>query len=170
MRAVEPEVLSSDEYRELIDSIVAKAFIKMMEEPPEERLELADYIDTVLSPMMEDDERMYIKLYNTMRKGDEYAFRYSFRRYGYVYCGYVYFADEEFFNAYYEDCCPSEIIDDIRSEGYDDEKYVAVGNDPNYFDPSLYFRDDLNDFIDIDDFAESIRDKWKDMHEGEENV
>lgn len=165
MRAVEPEVLSSDEYRELIDSIVAKAFIKMMEEPSEERFELVDYIDTVLSPMMEDDERMYIKLYNTMRKDDEYAFRYSFRRYG-----YVYFADEDFFNAYYEYCCPNEIIEDIRSEGYDDEKYVAVGKDQNYFDPSLYFRDDLNDFIDIDDFAESIRDKWKDAHEGEENV
>lgn len=44
------------------------------------------------------------------------------------------------------------------------------GEDVSYFEPSLSFYDDLNDFIDIDDFAESIRDKWKDMHKGEENV
>ena len=164
MRAVKPEVLSSDEYRELIDSIVAKAFIKMMEEPPEERLELIDYIDTVLSPMMEDDECMYIELYNTMRMNDEYAFRYSFRY------GYVYFADEEFFNAYYEDCCPGETIDDIRREAYDEERFVSVGKEVSYFSPTLAFSDDLNDFIDIDDFAENILYKWKDAHEGEENV
>lgn len=165
MRAVEPEVLSSDEYRKLIDSIVAKAFLKRMEEPPAERCDLLNYIDHVLYPILEDDERLYIKLYNTMRKDGAYFFRYTSYHYG-----YVYFADEDFFNAYYEDCCPNEIIEDIRSEGYDDEKYVAVGKDPSYFDPSLCFRDDLNDFIDIDDFAESIRDKWKDMHKGEENV
>lgn len=164
MRAVTPEVLSSDEYRELIDSIVAKAFIKMMEVPSEVRLELSDYIDTVLSPMMEDEERMYIKLYNTMRKNNEYTFRHSFRY------GYVYFADEEFFNAYYENCCPGEIIDDIRREAYDEERFVSVGKDVSCFTPSLAFCDYLNDFIDIDDFAESILYKWKAMHEGEENV
>lgn len=165
MRAVEPEVLSSDEYRKLIDDIVAKAFLKRMEEPPAERCDLLNYIDHVLYPILEDDERLYIKLYNTMRKDGAYFFRYTIYHYG-----YVYFADEDFFNAYYEDCCPNEIIEDIRSEGYDDEKYVAVGTEPNYFDSPLYFCDDLNDFIDIDDFAESIRDKWKDMHKGEENV
>lgn len=166
MRAVEPEVLSSDEYRSLIDSIVAKAFLKRMEEPPAERCDLLNYIDHVLYPILEDDERLYIKLYNTMRKDGAYFFRYR----GAFRYGYVYFADEDFFNAYYEDCCPSEIVDDIRSEGYDDEKYVAVGKDPSYFDPSLCFRDELCDFIDIDDLAESIRDKWKDMHKGEEDV
>lgn len=166
MRAVEPEILSSDEYRKLIDSIVAKAFMKRMEEPPEERCDLLNYIDNVLSPILEDDERLYIKLYNTMRKDGAYFFRYR----GAFRYGYVYFADEDFFNAYYEDCCPSEIVDDIRSEEYDDERFVSVGEDVSYFEPSLSFYDDLNDFIDIDDFAESIRDKWKDMHKGEENV
>ena len=75
MRAVEPEVLSSDEYRSLIDSIVAKAFLKRMEEPPAERCDLLNYIDHVLYPILEDDERLYIKLYNTMRKdgADEYV-------------------------------------------------------------------------------------------------
>lgn len=160
MRAVEPEVLSSDEYRELIDSIVAKAFIKMMEEPSEERLELADYIDTVLSPMVEDDECRYIELYNTMRKNGEYTFRH---RSGFRY-GYVYFADEDFFNAYYEDCCPSEIIDDIWREDYNEERFVSVGKDVSCFTPSLAFCDYLNDFIDIDDFVESIVSVWEKRH------
>lgn len=166
MRAVKPEVLSSDEYHALVDSIVVKAFMKRMEEPPEERCDLLNYIGDVLYPILEDDALLYLKLYNTMRKDGAYFFRYS----GAFRYGFVYFADEDFFNAYYEDCCPSEIVDDIRIEGFDDERFVSVGKNVSYFEPSLSFYDDLNDFIDIDDFAESIRDKWEDMHKGEENV
>lgn len=165
MRAVEPDKLSLNEYTRLIDGIYAKAFMANMETPPEDREDISQDIYEVLRDLWGEDETKIRLLYNTMRAEGSYKNQYDFLRYG-----YIYWADEDFFNKYYEDCCANEIIEDIRSEGYDDEKYVAVGKDPSYFDPSLCFRDELCDFIDIDDLAESIRDKWKDMHKGEEDV
>lgn len=40
----------------------------------------------------------------------------------------------------------------------------------NFVEPKKLSPESYKSLVDIDDFAESIRDKWKDMHKGEEDV
>lgn len=123
MNFVKPKKLSPERYKSLIDSICAQAHMENMETDPEDRGDISEDIADILRHMIGDDADKVLALYNTMRKDGAYFFRYR----GAFRYGYVYFADEDFFNAYYEDCCPSEIVDDIRSEEYDDERFVSVG-------------------------------------------
>lgn len=164
MNFVEPKKLSPERYKSLIDSICAQAHMENMETDPEDRGDISEDIEEILREMYRNDEDTVLALYNTMRGEDTFKFRPWRRSFGYVYR-----ADDGFFDGYYEGCCPSEIARDISNEDYQEEEFVAIGHEVNS-SYSLYFENDLRSFFDIDEFAESIKDKWYDIHEGEEHV
>lgn len=164
MNFVEPKKLSPEGYKSLIDSICAQAHMENMDTDPRDRGDISDVIEEILREMYRNDEDTVLALYNTMRGEDTFKFRPWRRSFGYVYR-----ADDDFFDGYYEGCCPSEIARDISNEDYQEEEFVAIGHEVNS-SYSLYFENDLRSFFDIDEFAESIKDKWKDMHKGEKDV
>ena len=164
MNFVEPKKLSPERYKSLIDSICAQAHMENMETDPEDRGDISEDIADILRNMIGDDADKVLALYNTMRGEDTFKFRPWRRSFGYVYR-----ADEDFFEGYYAGCCPSEIVRDISNEDYQEEEFVAIGQEVNS-SYSLYFENDLRDFLNIDAFADSIRDKWFEMHKGEEDV
>lgn len=164
MNFVKPKKLSPERYKSLIDSICAQAHMENMDTDPEDRGDISDVIADILRQRFRDDEDAVLRLYNTMRGED--TFKYHPWRHTY---GYIYRADEDFFDEYYAGCCPSEIVGDIINEKYEEEEFVAVGQEVNS-SYSFYFGDDLVDFFNVDELAESIRDKWKAMHEGEGDV
>lgn len=164
MNFVKPKKLSPERYKSLIDSICAQAHMENMETDPEDRGDISEDIADILRHMIGDDADKVLALYNTMRGEGSFKHRPWDNFYGYIYR-----ADEDFFDEYYAGCCPSEIVGDIINEKYEEEEFVAVGQEVNS-SYSFYFETYLSDFFNIEAFAESIRDKWKDMHKGEENV
>lgn len=164
MNFVKPKKLSPERYKSLIDSICAQAHMTNMETDPEYRGDISDDIEEILREMLNDDEGKVLRLYNTMRGEGTLKYQPWDSTFGYIYR-----PDEDFFDEYYQGCCPSEIVGDIINERYEEEEFVAVGREVNS-SYSLYFENDLRDFLNIDAFADSIRDKWFEMHKGEEDV
>lgn len=164
MNFVKPNKLPYRDYKELIDAICSRAHMENMDTDPEDRGDMTDEIAEILRSMLRENEDNVLALYNTMRGEGSFKHRPWDNFYGYIYR-----ADEDFFDEYYAGCCPSEIVGDIINEKYEEEEFIAVGQEVNS-SYSFYFEDSLTDFFSLDELAESIKDKWLDMHQGEKDV
>lgn len=160
---IKPYLYGVSDYKEIIDLIYSSAYMENKSTPPESREGIEEDIKAKLRDMLRYDEETVCKLYNTMRGVDDYVFSESYRRYGYIFN----IENDNFFDEYYQGESPSEIIEDIMADNYREETWAAVGSEPGETGTVEYMYE-LEDYLSLDEFAESIKQAWRRNHDVEE--